>query len=323
MADLEEWTPETHEWTPESSENDMPSQNNGKQSDIEDIQKEHPFLMKLAEALQKHPSLNKAIEKAAPYAEHFNRATQGTGLPNLAKGFFVGSDKLLRGLANATPTGVGLPDVNIPDPGWSQKEIAEVNPRIQKGAEITGEAIPYAAALMESLPALRHVGTALADIPLTRGAGARALNRVQEGLQERGMGNIRIPEEIFGDIENNEFLRNTSPNRRALERAREGAYEDLFNLQSDLGQRERAFTRDPFSAANRQFGRDIGGTRQDLLSHMRSQISEAGHEDLAELMRHGQNRYRQYMALRPYRNAALIGLVASSPLYKKLKKFIP
>lgn len=291
---------------------------------MEGLQQEHPHLMKLAEMLQSHPSLNKAISTAAPYAEHFNRATQGTGLPNMAKGAFVGMDKLARMAMNAVPTGAGLPDVNIPDPGWSQKEIPSVNPRIQKGAEIVGEAIPYGAALMEALPALRMGGEALADLPIRPGAGGRALNRSQEMMEGGGNPRLRIPEEHFRDIEENQFLRNTAANRRMLERARHGNYRDLFSLQSDLGQRERSFTRDPFSAANRQFGRDIGQTRHGVIDEMRRLMREGGHDEAARLMQHGQNRYRQYMALRPYLAALAGGTVAYAvPYAKELKKFLP
>ena len=288
------------------------------------LSQEHPHLMKLAEMLQSHPSLNKAINSAAPYAEHFNRAVQGTGLPNAAKGAFVGIDKLARMLMNSTPTGAGLPDVNIPDPGWRNKEIPSVNPRIQKGSEIAGEAIPYSAALMEALPALRLGGEALADIPIRPGAGGRALNRAQELMEGSGNPRLRVPEEHFIDIENNQFLRNTAANRRMMERARHGNYRDLFSLQSDLGQRERSFTRDPFSAANRQFGRDIGETRHGVIDEMRRLMGEEGHTEAARLMQHGQNRYRQYMAFRPYRNAlatALAGLTV--PYYKDIKKLLP
>ena len=79
-----------------------------------------------------------------------------------------------------------------------------------------------------------------------------------------------------------------------------------------------------FSAANRQFGRDIGQTRQGLLDELRSKLSEAGHEDLSKQMQHGQNRYRQYMNLRKYRDAAGLALATQSfPQLNVIKKFLP
>lgn len=327
-----EFEGQIHEFPDDATEDEIneiinkgsPAIQQSPEEQMQGLQQQHPYLMKMAEALQNHPALNKAINQAAPYAEHFNRATQGTGLPNLSKGLFVTGDKFARALMNSTPTGVGLPAVDIPSPGWDEKQIPEVNPRIQQGAEIAGKTIPYAAALTEAMPALRQVGTALADTPGLRGAGTRALNRVQEGLEQRGMGAMEVPEEHYANLIRDGFLRNTAANRRLIERARQGDYRDLFNLQSDLGGRARNLQRDPFSAANRDFGRDIEDTRQELLTHMRRLIDEAGHGDLAQLMRHGQNRYRQHMAIRPWRNSLLAAAAASAiPFYKDIKKLIP
>ncbi len=163
----------------------------------------------------------------------------------------------------------------------------------------------------------------LSKLPITSYPGTKALSQVQKAIQERGVGKMKVPEHIFKDIKDNKFLRNTQANRNLLEEAKKGNYKDLFALQSDLGGLERSHGRDMFNAANRQFGKDIGTTRQDLLSAMKSELSKLGHEDLAELLSHGQNRYRQFMKFRPYRNAALGLGLASMPGYNLLKKLIP
>ncbi len=173
-------------------------------------------------------------------------------------------------------------------------------------------------------PELVSGGALLRQLPVTAGAGIRALEKVKKEVGRRGIGNLNIPEHIIEDIEVNRFLRNTQPNRNLLERAREGHYNDLFNLQGDLGAVERGHINDPFNAANRQFGRDVGQNRQELIENMKHGLTREGAEDLAEGMTHGQNRYRQFMKFRPYRNAALLGLAAGSiPGYKYLKKLMP
>lgn len=170
---------------------------------------------------------------------------------------------------------------------------------------------------------LGGIGGVASELPIRKVVGAKYLNKVEKELKSRGVSPLKVPEEIFEDIIQNKFLSNTSANRRLLEKARQGEYKDLFSLQSDLGQRERAYLKDVFSAANRQFGRDIGETRRGLLNEMRSLISQQGHEDLAKLLSHGQNRYRQYMKLRPYMIGAG-GLVASTqlPYYKQIKQLL-
>lgn len=175
----------------------------------------------------------------------------------------------------------------------------------------------------EYAPELALAGKALYELPITKYPGTRALNKLKKEVNARSIKKIETPKHIFQDIEHNKFLSNTQPNRNLLEKAKTGKYNDLFDLQSDLGKLERSYTRDYFNAANRQFGKDIGTTRQELLKSMKEQLSKLGHEDLAELLSHGQNKYRQYMKLRPYMHgAAGLGLSAI-PGYNILKKLMP
>jgi hypothetical protein len=171
-----------------------------------------------------------------------------------------------------------------------------------------------------SAPFVGKLMQGLADLPIRPGAGGRALNKVRDQLKERGMGNIGLPEDVLRDIEDHNYLRSTAANKRFLEKAKQGDYESLFKLQSDLGRLERGHKLNPFFS-EREFGKDIGETRQSLLKHMKSRIAEEGHDDLQKLMSHGMNRYRQYMKLRPYIIGAA-GLAASTqlPYYKELKK---
>ncbi len=176
---------------------------------------------------------------------------------------------------------------------------------------------------VEYAPEVGMGASALYHLPITKFPGTRVLKEVKKQMQERNVGNLKVPESIFKDIEQNKFLSNTQPNRNLLEKAREGGYNDLFNLQSDLGGVERSHTRDLFNSANRQFGKDVGANRQELLGAMKDELSKLGHEDLAEMLSHGQNLYRQYMKFRPYRNAALGLGLSSIPGFSILKKLMP
>lgn len=173
-----------------------------------------------------------------------------------------------------------------------------------------------------SAPFAAKLGNALADIPVRPGAGVRALNKVAKEVEKRSVSKIGLPEEILNDIQEHQYLRNTAANKKFLEKAKEGDYNSLFKLQSDLGRRERGYGLNPFFS-EREFGKDIGETRRALLSHMKESLSKQGHEDLAKLLSHGQNRYRQYMKLRPYMIGAG-GLVASTqlPYYKQIKQLL-
>jgi hypothetical protein len=320
MENLEEWTPEDHEWTPEATERTQEINNDAEY--LKQLKSEHPYLIGLSEALQKHPAINKAINKTAPYAEHLNRIVQGTGLPNLSKGFFTGSDKLLRGLASMTPTGVGLPNVDIPDPGFSEAVIPDINPAVQGGAEAIGQAIPYLAGLGSNVTRAQQLGEKLSDLPLTKKMASRALREALQTAKGREIGELNIPTNLIEDLK--QFLPETTPYKKLLQNAMNKDYESLFNLQSDVGSHSSDFAKALFSAAERSHGREGLAARNRLIDAMRSSLNEAGHGDISELMKHGQNRYRQYMNLRPWRNAAALTAISSAvPYYSKLKSLIP
>lgn len=167
------------------------------------------------------------------------------------------------------------------------------------------------------------IGGAASLLPiLTRFPATRKLNKVRQNLQEKGVSHLNIPDYIINDIESNNYLRNTKANRNLLDRAKTGNYQDLFDLQSDMGGLQRRYSNDVFSSAQRELGRDIGKSRQDLLHETRKDIEAKGHKEDADLMRLGQEQYRQYSKLKPYRNGALIAMLAGLPGYKYLKKLI-
>lgn len=98
---------------------------NGEEQRLEQLSKQHPYLLKLAELLQGTPGL----EKAGNLAGKFNLGVEKTGLPSLAKGFLGSGVEMGRGLTNL------IPGVNVPE---SQYPELNVHPKFGKGFEIAG-----------------------------------------------------------------------------------------------------------------------------------------------------------------------------------------
>lgn len=222
--------------------------------DFNEKMAQHPFIRRLAMALQNHPSLNKVIQSAAPYAEHFNRAIKGTGLPNLAQGAFQGGSDVLRGAASLVPTGAGLPSVNIPDPGFEKNNIEEVPlPGFQSNPlqEIAGPA-GYAATLLNPQRAAIKAGeTIAAKLPTSKNLAAKitedksviknTYKNLYNGLfkkaEEQGIKEIAKPK---GKI--NAIIENTPEtyHKRLQQFIENPTLENAHWAQSDLGKLERS-----------------------------------------------------------------------------------
>lgn len=152
-------------------------------------------------------------------------------------------------------------------------------------------ALPIGGAARGGATTLRAIGHAIADLPLTRGMAARSLRQARNAAVERGVERLPIDREVLRDTR--QFLPNTAPYRNLLQEAMRGNYDPLFTLQSDLGAQARQLTRSS-SGAERLHGIEAHNTRQRLLDSMRNALAQSGHEDIANMMQHGQNRYRQY-----------------------------
>jgi len=174
---------------------------------------------------------------------------------------------------------------------------------MQKGTEHLPD-ILGATALYRNLP-----------IALTRRGASRELRQAQNLARERNVGNLNIPNEIMQDIP--QFLPQTAPYRQLLEEAAQGGYEPLFATQSDLGQAARGYGMHPFFA-ERRFGREAGRLRNRLLDAMQSELENQGHLDIADLLRRGQQRYRNYNSLKGVRNTALTLGAIKTPYGKRL-----
>lgn len=167
------------------------------------------------------------------------------------------------------------------------------------------------------------IGGGLARIaaPLVlRRAAAGPLNQAARMATERNIAPLNISRELIEDTR--QFLPNTAPYRRLIDKAMTGDYHALFRLQSDLGRASREYARNPFSAAERHFGRAGGDLRHELLGEKARALEEAGHADIAEAQRLGQEQYRRYMQARPYIRGGALLLAQQTGMPSYLRKLL-
>ena len=230
-------------------------------------------------------------EAAAPEQGFFNKLPR-----NIAAGLTSGA----AGLANLPYEGAKL----IRNPGAEYiphfgehdygkmfgltGEPTTADQAIQLASEF---ALPVGGALKAGSKGIKAVGKAVSDLPLTRNMAAKSLKEAKKLVGERGVGNLKVEKEILNDIP--QFLPKTDPYNKLMKQAAKGDYESLFTLQSDLGKHGRQLIKSS-SGAERIHGMEANKTRQRLIESIQSILKSKGHEDIADLMKHGQNRYRQY-----------------------------
>lgn len=170
---------------------------------------------------------------------------------------------------------------------------------IQKGVE-------HAPEIIGGLNALRNI------LPhLTRRGASRRLRQARQLGIEREIGPLNVNPELIEDLRQYQPA-NTLPYRNQMDTAHTGNYQGLFDLQSDVGKAaaEDAKWRFNSTSATRRHGREGLNARNALIEDMHRALNEAGHNDISNLLRQGQEDYRRYAKFRPYRNA--IGAAAAT-----------
>ena len=146
------------------------------------------------------------------------------------------------------------------------------------------------------------------------------LNNARNIGRQRQIGNLPIPEHLLTEAE--QFLPTNLATQNLLEAARAGGYDNLFTLQSDLGRAGRQLTRS-FSGAERLHGRQANQLRQQMLNSIRQGLIDAGHGDIAELMRRGQRNYRRYQrVIKPLAAGSATLAIGANPLQKLISQFM-
>ncbi len=136
--------------------------------------------------------------------------------------------------------------------------------------------------------------------------------------QARKLANARgalahVPEHEIAAV--TDYIHPDLPLRNLMDAARTGNYDPLFSLQSDLATYGRQARFSPF-ARERTHGRQAYALRERMLDHMRNSLAEGGHEDVAALMKRGQNQFRRYKAVAPYAKALLALQFGANPIKK-------
>lgn len=161
-----------------------------------------------------------------------------------------------------------------------------------------------AASLIPYLPAaLEGAGAFSQAVPLTRKIAARPLTKADKLAKERKIGHLGVDRGLVTKAK--EMLPKNEANKRLIKEAQKGDYNALFTLQSDMAKTAREYGKFPSTGGERLLAGDLRSTRQDLINAMKEQLMASGHEDIANLMSRGQQRYRRYQTQAPYRNAAL------------------
>jgi len=133
-----------------------------------------------------------------------------------------------------------------------------------------------------------------------------AVKKFREAVKSKGYEGIQRLEYPSNEPEVMFFEKPSS----SAPKAKTNNYQDLFNLQSDVGKHSAEYARDLFSSANRAHGKEGFQARNRLLDAIHEDLNQKGHEDISNLLRKGQNEYRRYIKFKPYRNMLAMGAAA-------------
>lgn len=141
--------------------------------------------------------------------------------------------------------------------------------------------------------------------------------------EKRGVTAIGVDKDIIQF--SRKALADTQANKKLIREAKEGNYESLRDLQSDLGKRARKIIakKDPTNA-ELNFAEEMEEYRNKINTSIYDHFEQTGNKDLADMVKEGMNKYRQHMELY-YKKPQIAKLVGedeevSDNLLKTLKK---
>lgn len=162
---------------------------------------------------------------------------------------------------------------------------------IQGGLTHAPELIGGAALLKKGLPYI------------SKKAAARPYKQAQQLLKKEGVSKINPSQTLIDDAKL--YFKDNAANKALIEKAESGDIAALFKLQSDLGQKSAGYARNPFSFAERDFGREGFKIREAMLQHKQQELEKMGMKDAADLLEKGRQQFRGYHAFKPIRNFAI------------------
>lgn len=180
---------------------------------------------------------------------------------------------------------------------------------------------------IEHAPEIAGGYALLRRLPITQGFAARPLKQAQNLARERGIESVNIHPELMNEAR--QFLNMRNPDVRQLyEEALEGGYEPLMSLQSDIGREARALRKSPVRAESRR-APQAASLKQRMLQGIQNELRTQGHDDIADLIGSGINKYRQFKQIEQHVYPILkkLGIpigVGASIIFggKKVKKFL-
>lgn len=168
-------------------------------------------------------------------------------------------------------------------------------------------------ALISSIPSMAagapfeaKLFSALKELPLTKRMASKPFRQARELVEERGVDKLSVPKELIHEA-SGYFNKNNISYKDLLNKARLGNYDALHTLQSDLGSQSRQLLKFMSPGSDKIRGLEINNLRQKILSAMKQDLTNQGHEDIAALRQKGANKFRTHMK---YRKAAAYGLGA-------------
>jgi hypothetical protein len=136
---------------------------------------------------------------------------------------------------------------------------------------------------------------ALDILPLTQKSAAKPLREASELVKSRGVQPIPFTESLMDRASSKLDLTNPETLKTVIQ-ARGGEYEPAFAVQSDLGKYARDLYKSPM-ATERQQASGVEQIRRSLLGEMKENLRALGHDDIADRLTMGQQRYRTYKKL--------------------------
>ena len=178
---------------------------------------------------------------------------------------------------------------------------------IQKGIEYAPEVAGGGLLLKE--------GLRLA--PLTQKMAARQLKKAEKLVKKRGVNLGEIDPALVE--QSLPFLPKTHATREMIKGAQEGGYESGFGMQSQVGKHERDLRKSSL-AAERLLAPEARDLKKAILEDMQTKLKDAGHHDIAEMLKGGLNDYRKYIKIRDevYPVLRKLGVPASGAALLKL-----
>lgn len=207
------------------------------ESQRQSMEKEHPYLYKLAEKLSRHPNIAKGAELLSKPAGLFNEAVETARLPSVAAGLVTGVEKTGENILNApgaaiNSLGGNVPKFNIPDylnpsasPNMPQDSLSRL---ANLGGQLIGEAGSAGGVYGLGSKALGLGAKTPLYVRALLGGGTGALTSDSDQLGGRGLGSV-----LGGVLPMTHGLSKSTIGKRASEIS-ENIENKFHNLYGDL-----------------------------------------------------------------------------------------